>query len=784
MGKMNNSKIEKLEYLVDEFLKWLNSDEGKKDEKSRKEHDEFIKKLFSNAKKIKNMKDEDRQKLINLLYCAKTKYEPYKIKIEKLKLEMIKSKFLEILKYVKEGLPQEKIVQEIKTKDFTDAFITEILYILNPQQYSLENQRVNKFYDELKKEFNIKRWKKNSKKNIKESIKEKLESKGKSFDNYIFDRFIWWYTEGRPNIYVVFTKKDFIDKEDVGQTLEYPKNKNNYKKIFKNIKKGDIFLHFYKEGKNKNYFLFKICKSQGSYENLDYDEIKKKTKTKLREQGLYHYVELSGCKTLEDKIYLDEIKKSNIGKNIFFDKKGRLKQNNYIISIGRNSFKRINQIYKEKTKKNLPYYEKIIIESEPNSKLRHAQVNNLNKSILNYKQIIFYGPPGTGKTWEAKEIIAKELGIYNENDLDQRQKKLQRFQLSRIINEITRSTKKDQSSEDEKSIVGRILDKLNIQKRESKEEYSLDEISEKKIIWDIVQFHPSYSYEDFVRGIVAKEKDGQVVFKAEDKIFGIMCKLGQQIAEAEKDISDGEKTKLFLIIDEINRGDISKILGELIYGLEYRDEPVLTPYEVDGDRSLTVPSNLYIIGTMNTADRSIAFVDYAIRRRFAFIPKYPDESVIEKYYNNDEKMKNLAINLFRLVNAMFYIPYKDSDINIEDILVGHTYFLAKDEDELILKLKYEVVPLLKEYAKEGIAEIEKEEIDAFESMILSELLGENENVNKNSNVYEILITKIENLPNLKELKEKLKNKYNQKYKKFLEDILNKKGDETKPKENN
>ena len=84
------------------------------------------------------------------------------------------------------------------------------------------------------------------------------------------------------------------------------------------------------------------------------------------------------------------------------------------------------------------------------------------------------------------------------------------------------------------------------------------------------------------------------------------------------------------MIDEINRGDISKIFGELIFALEYRKYPVSTPYEVDGDTTLALPENLLIIGTMNTADRSIALVDYALRRRFVFLDVRPDRSVIEE----------------------------------------------------------------------------------------------------------------------------------------------------------
>ena len=92
----------------------------------------------------------------------------------------------------------------------------------------------------------------------------------------------------------------------------------------------------------------------------------------------------------------------------------------------------------------------------------------------------------------------------------------------------------------------------------------------------------------------------------------------------------GSEVRALLVIDEINRGDISKIFGELIYALEYRDQPVASPYSVDGNSEIVIPSNLHFIGTMNTADRSIALVDYALRRRFVFLDVQPDREVIGK----------------------------------------------------------------------------------------------------------------------------------------------------------
>jgi len=85
-----------------------------------------------------------------------------------------------------------------------------------------------------------------------------------------------------------------------------------------------------------------------------------------------------------------------------------------------------------------------------------------------------------------------------------------------------------------------------------------------------------------------------------------------------------------LLVDEINRGDTAKIFGELLYALEYRDEPVTTPYAIGGDPTLTVPRNLLVLGSMNTADQSIAMVDKALRRRFAWLTLRPERSVVKR----------------------------------------------------------------------------------------------------------------------------------------------------------
>ena len=172
-----------------------------------------------------------------------------------------------------------------------------------------------------------------------------------------------------------------------------------------------------------------------------------------------------------------------------------------------------------------------------------------------------------------------------------------------------------------------------------------------------------------------------------------------------------------LIIDEINRGNVSKIFGELITLLEADKRSgggahhisLKLPYSKE---DFSVPSNLYIIGTMNTTDRSTGTIDYAVRRRFAFVTLESRADVIENWCNAQSvasDVKKAALALFAQINgsgrkdsSSFIAKHKASDFELEDLKVGHSYFMAKDMASLKLKMRYEVVPLIKEYIKDGI----------------------------------------------------------------------------------
>lgn len=171
-----------------------------------------------------------------------------------------------------------------------------------------------------------------------------------------------------------------------------------------------------------------------------------------------------------------------------------------------------------------------------------------------------------------------------------------------------------------------------------------------------------------------------------------------------------DKLPFVLIIDEINRGNVSKIFGELITLLEAdkrlgaeNEVTVTLPYSGD---SFGVPSNLYIIGTMNTADRSVGYIDYAVRRRFAFFTIKASRKAIESYYGDNDELCDVALGYFDEVSTLF--DNVSNEFDKDDVMVGHSYFMAENKDELDLKMEYEVRPLLLEYVRDGVLNIRKD----------------------------------------------------------------------------
>ncbi|MGJ8661858.1 MAG: AAA family ATPase, partial [Bacteroidota bacterium] len=480
---------------------------------------------------------------------------------------------------------------------------------------------------------------------------------------------------------------------------------------------------------------------------------------------------------------------------------------------------------------------------------RKFETMNENLKLLKYKkQIILQGPPGTGKTRLAKELarsilvskeIVKEdiLSVISQNTIIPSSSARTFYTVTEVKeNEVIyeRSSTKEFGKVTFLEIQNAFLSRLwltgnisngNDTYSAAMAKFVYDNLQVVSQQSEIIQFHPSYTYEDFVRGISAKTtSDGKgVVYETENRIFGRIIEDAQRnLKDSQKDsetlsyenwvetnfdsfivylkgllsepgsvisltevvnivsieddalrykgrkgwsklgnrmlfddvitaIVDNNQSRqdikknvnlsglakwhasyyirvvdLFhrfvddkklvynstneslvprkeyvLIIDEINRANLSSVLGELIYALEYRNEGVRSIYSLSDSDELIIPENLYIIGTMNTADRSVSQIDYAIRRRFAFVDVLPEDLTSDLGNDFDSQ-------LFQKVQTLF----KNQDNNKSDHLtdefkpehvqLGHSYFIKKDNEggTMDIRWKYEIKPILKEYVKD------------------------------------------------------------------------------------
>ena len=208
---------------------------------------------------------------------------------------------------------------------------------------------------------------------------------------------------------------------------------------------------------------------------------------------------------------------------------------------------------------------------------------------------------------------------------------------------------------------------------------------------ETVQFHQSYSYEDFIQGI-RPTTSGE--FKVRNGIFYNFCENAKE---------HPEDTFIF-IIDEINRGNLSKIFGELMMLIEYdKRSPryaLKLTYSEENDTRFYVPENVYIIGCMNTADRSIAIVDYALRRRFAFCDVEPEFGETFKNYLGTALSKGFVDDMCKKVNRVNDIIRTSSSLG-KGLEIGHSYFCqlssVEDEQEWWKSIcKFELFPYLRE----------------------------------------------------------------------------------------
>lgn len=205
----------------------------------------------------------------------------------------------------------------------------------------------------------------------------------------------------------------------------------------------------------------------------------------------------------------------------------------------------------------------------------------------------------------------------------------------------------------------------------------------------LVQFHPSYSYEDFFEGYrPTLTEAGQPTFVLRPG------PLKQMVSECQAAENRGEP--FILIVDEMNRANLAKVFGELYFLLEYRDETVQLQYQEPGSEPFFLPRNLFIVGTMNTTDRSIALVDAAIRRRFPFYELHPGEEPVSGVLGQYLVEKGLPDTRSRLLNALNETMGESG----RDLHIGPSYFMrssAEDEVGLERIWRYDILPLLEEH---------------------------------------------------------------------------------------
>jgi 5-methylcytosine-specific restriction enzyme B len=291
-----------------------------------------------------------------------------------------------------------------------------------------------------------------------------------------------------------------------------------------------------------------------------------------------------------------------------------------------------------------------IVEVESSPPPRLSGIPGRIQSILERKgQVILYGPPGTGKTYWA-EKTALDLAAL--------------------------------------SAFGRLF-------------HSLRDTEKQAVVGDgqatglvrLCCFHPAYGYEDFLEGYRPETLNGQVAFKLRDGIFKRLC----------RDAANSPDRNFYLIVDEINRGDIPRIFGELLTTLEKdkRGKRIVLPVSQE---VFAVPRNVLLIGTMNTADRSVSLLDAALRRRFGFVEMMPDGTVFK-----DSAVAGIPLRAwFDALNSRIREHVGRDARNLQ---IGHSYLLQagsplKDLAALKRAVRDDIIPLLEEYCYEDYTTLE------------------------------------------------------------------------------
>jgi len=446
-----------------------------------------------------------------------------------------------------------------------------------------------------------------------------------------------------------------------GRSLWSPQVDRRNARIYeamKNVKPQDVILHINQD--NQINLIIGISRAKASYGEFIIPKGTQWTEDGER-PGFYvpltDYVQLTTPIKWQDLRSVKEKELRQIysmERNLFYDRNLDFNQGKYLTRAPQKLVTTINDYYRSKTGNNLPWYS-----SAGTTSFSDPLMARIRDALESSYQVILFGPPGTGKTYAARKFVAN--------------------------------------------------------------------VSDSRKVF--ITFHPSYSYEEFIEGIRPRITDsGQIVFEVRDGKFKALCidamntllksagikktwekslpELDQEekariLAEASK-----EENWYYLIIDEINRGDISKIFGELITLVEAdkrltkENEMVVPLAYSDKTIRFGVPPNLYIIGTMNTADRSIALIDVALRRRFRFVELLPDYGTLSRELQSlPSEISSLAVNSLKGLNERLRLHYD------RDHQIGHGYFIKlknlTKHDAALRGLKqiwfYEIIPLLQEY---------------------------------------------------------------------------------------
>jgi 5-methylcytosine-specific restriction protein B len=291
------------------------------------------------------------------------------------------------------------------------------------------------------------------------------------------------------------------------------------------------------------------------------------------------------------------------------------------------------------------------------------------EAVLRRKgQVILYGPPGTGKTYRAL-AVANELAA--------------RYAFRKSFVDLTTSERKTVADGD-----GLVR---------------------------VCTFHPGWGYEDFIEGLRPTTINGRMVFEPREGIFKRLC----------ADAYNQSNRHFFLVVDEINRGDLPRIFGELLTAIEYdkRDRQIILP--VTG-AVFAVPKNVFIIGTMNTADRSISIMDTALRRRFGFVELMPESNLLA-----GRKAGGLLLGAWLdALNKRLRLHLKRDARNLQ---IGHAYLMPPQPITSVAEfsriLRDDIIPLLEEYCYDDFGMLRDilggELVDAEVGRIREEIFGTN-----------------------------------------------------------